>query len=197
MPTYLSRDEALAKLQSLLGQDLRQLAIQYGITVFKENAGFNKGWAGHVIEHYLELPLNSLQSPDFGDWELKIVPLLKRKGQLVLKETMAITMINPADIISKPFRQSHLYNKLFRMIVCGRLFVDREETYTTLERCETFDFDDYEDKELIDQIEQDYGNVRTTENERSWTWIHLACLLYAYSWSEKAPQALNLIASYH
>ncbi len=43
MPTYLSRDEALAKLQSLLGQDLRQLAIQYGITVFKENAGFNKG----------------------------------------------------------------------------------------------------------------------------------------------------------
>ncbi len=116
MPTYLSRDEALAKLQSLLGQDLRQLAIQYGITVFKENAGFNKGWAG--------------------------------------------TMINPADIISKPFRQSHLYNKLFRMIVCGRLFVDREETYTTLERCETFDFDDYEDKELIDQIEQDYENVR-------------------------------------
>jgi len=39
----LSRDEALEKLKNLVGQDLRQLALQYGITVFKENAGFNKG----------------------------------------------------------------------------------------------------------------------------------------------------------
>ncbi len=165
MPTYPSRDEALVRLQSLIGQDLRQLARQYGITVFKENGGFNKGWPGHVLERYLGLPLNSLQSRDFGDWELKIVPLIRRKGRLVPKETMAITMINPTDIIAKPFRQSHLYDKLFSMIICGRLFVDRQETYSILERCETFDFDDHEDKEMIDQIEQDYEYVRRVLSE--------------------------------
>jgi len=35
----------------------------------------NKGWAGHVLERYLGLPINSAQSPNFGSWELKIVPL--------------------------------------------------------------------------------------------------------------------------
>lgn len=161
MPTNLTREEALGKLQQLIGRDLRQLASQYGITVFKINAGFNKGWAGHVIEHYLGLPPNSLQQPDFGDWELKIVPLIRRiDGRLFPKETMAITMISSEDVITKPFFQSHLYNKLSRMVVCGRLFVDRQESLTTLEKCETFDFNDHEDREMIYQIEQDYEDVR-------------------------------------
>ncbi len=75
MPVELSRDEDLEKLKNLVGQDLRRLALQYGITVFKENAGFNKEWTGLVVERYLVLAPNSLQNPDFGDWELKVVPL--------------------------------------------------------------------------------------------------------------------------
>jgi len=35
--------------------------------------------AGHVIEHFLGLPQNPLQAPDFGSWELKVVPL-RRAG---------------------------------------------------------------------------------------------------------------------
>lgn len=165
MPVELSRDEALEKLKNLVGQDLRKLALQYGITVFKENAGFNKGWTGLVVEHYLGLPPNSLQNPDFGDWELKVVPLKKRLDQrIVPKETMAITMINPDDVATTPFSQSHLYHKILRMIVCGRRFVDRQESSAVFERCEVFDFDDHVDKAMIAQIEKDYEDVRQILN---------------------------------
>ena len=162
MSVYLTREQAMEKLRLLQGHDLRQMADAYGITVFKDDAGFNKGWAGHVIEHYLGLPRNSLQQPDFGDWELKTVSLkrLLLSGRLVPKETMAITMINPADVVKTPFRRSHLYSKLARMIVCGRIFINRSESSTILERCEMFDFDDNEDIEMLRQIEQDYEQVR-------------------------------------
>ena len=66
----MEREEAIAKVSKLIGQDLRELAKKYNVTVFK-NGKKNKGWAGHVIERYLELPLNSSQSPNFGSWELK------------------------------------------------------------------------------------------------------------------------------
>ena len=58
----MEREEAIAKISKLIGQDLRQLAKTYNVTVFK-NGKKNKGWAGHVVERYLELPLNSSQSP--------------------------------------------------------------------------------------------------------------------------------------
>ena len=70
----LSRAEALRRIQLLAGKDLRPLADQYGVTVWK-NGRKNKGWAGQVVEQYLGLPQNSLQAPDFGSWELKVVPL--------------------------------------------------------------------------------------------------------------------------
>ena len=162
MNIYLTREQAMEKLRLLQGHDLRQMADEYGITVFKEDAGFNKGWAGHVIEHYLGLPQNALQQPDFGDWELKTVSLkrLISSGQLVPKETMAITMINPVNVVATPFKHSHLYSKLARMIVCGRIFVNRSESSTIFERCEMFDFDDNEDIEMLQQIERDYEQVR-------------------------------------
>jgi len=67
------------------------MADQYGITVWK-NQHKNKGWAGQAIEHYLGLPQNSLQAPDFATWELKVVPLRRAAdGGLNVKESMAIT----------------------------------------------------------------------------------------------------------
>ena len=71
----VSRAEALRRIRLLSGKDLRPLADQYHITVWK-NGRKNKGWAGQVIEHYLGLPQNSLQAPDFGSWELKVVPVI-------------------------------------------------------------------------------------------------------------------------
>ena len=70
----MDRPEALLRLTELVGQDLRVFAEKYKVTVFKEGKP-NKGWAGHVLERHLNLPLNSSRSPNFGSWELKIIPL--------------------------------------------------------------------------------------------------------------------------
>ena len=42
----MERQEALEKLSMIIGRDLRELADAYEVTVFKENGGLNKGWAG-------------------------------------------------------------------------------------------------------------------------------------------------------
>ncbi|ADO46037.1 DNA mismatch repair protein [Hydrogenobacter thermophilus TK-6] len=85
----MERKDALEKGKQLIGKDLRELADKLGITVFKREKNKrkkNKGWAGHVIERYLGLPLNSAQSPDFGSWELKVVSLKYLKsGELTVK----------------------------------------------------------------------------------------------------------------
>src|SRR6185295_15405555 len=99
----LARAEALRRIRLLSGKDLRPLADQYRVTVWK-NGHKNKGWAGQVIEQYLGLPQNSLQAPDFGSWELKVVPLVRgAEGALRVKESMAITMIGPAEVVANRF----------------------------------------------------------------------------------------------
>src|SRR5574344_242386 len=108
----MNRDEATKKLQEIIGEDLVSLAEKYNITLFK-NGHKNNGWVGHIVEHNLGLPINSLQSPDFGDWELKTVSMKRLKnGLIVPKETMAITMINPEHVINNDFEHSHLKCKL-------------------------------------------------------------------------------------
>ena len=54
----MERQEALLKLSELIGKDLRLLADKYEVTVFREGKR-NKGWAGHVLERHLNLPINS------------------------------------------------------------------------------------------------------------------------------------------
>ena len=66
----MERSEAIQKLKLLVGKDLHSLAEEYGVTVQTTSGTTNKGWAGHVCERYLGLPINSSQSPNFGSWEL-------------------------------------------------------------------------------------------------------------------------------
>ena len=123
----MQRHDAISRLRRLEGQDLVILAQRFGVTMWKDGK-LNKGWAGHVIERYLGLPLNSAQSPNFGSWELKIVPLKRlKKGRIVLKETMAITMIDPVNVLQKSFEESHLLAKLQKIVVCARMFESKEE----------------------------------------------------------------------
>lgn len=104
----MDRQEAFEKLRQLVGKELHELAKEYGVTIYR-NGKVNKGWAGHVFERYLELPINSAQSPNFGSWELKSIPLrYKKDGTLTFKETMAITMIDPINVLQMEFEESHL-----------------------------------------------------------------------------------------
>jgi DNA mismatch repair protein MutH len=153
----MERDNAIRKLKELEGTDLVPLASKYAVTIWKEDKK-NKGWAGHVLERYLGLPINSAQSPNFGSWELKIVPLKKlANGRITVKETMAITMIDPYNVAHTPFEQSHLLAKLRKAVVCARLFESQKEERTILVRVASFDLTD---KVIYEQVKKDYEETR-------------------------------------
>jgi DNA mismatch repair protein MutH len=153
----LSRRDGLIRIRLLTGKDLRALADQFGITVWKGKRK-NKGWAGQVIEHYLGLPQNSLQAPDFGTWELKVVPLRRApSGTVKVKESMAITMIEPAEVLANKFVDSHLYDKLRSVVVVARIFENTEDTSSVLHSAAEFDLDN---PAIYKQIEQDYEAIR-------------------------------------
>jgi DNA mismatch repair protein MutH len=155
----LDRREGLARIKRLAGEDLRPLADRYGITVWK-NGRKNKGWAGQVIEHYLGLPQNSLQAPDFDTWELKVVPLRRLPdGTVRVKESMAVTMLEPAEVVASKFEDSHLYDKLRSMIVVARIFENVRETTSILHSAAEFDLDN---PAIYKQVKEDYEAIRQT-----------------------------------
>lgn len=154
----MNRDEATEKLQKIIGKDLVEIAANCGVTLFK-NGKKNKGWVGHVVECHLGLPRNCLQSPDFGDWELKTVSMKKLKsGLIVPKETMAITMINPDDVINNDFANSHLKMKLNCLLIITRMWYATSEPHSEL--LSAFQFDIDKNQELYSEIEADYEETR-------------------------------------
>ncbi|MEW5767949.1 MAG: MvaI/BcnI family restriction endonuclease [bacterium] len=153
----MEREDAIRKLKALEGKDMVSLARQYDVTVWKEDRK-NKGWAGHVLERYLGLPINSAQSPNFGSWELKIVPLKRlTNGAIAVKETMAITMIDPYNVANTPFEQSHLLAKLKKAVVCARLYESQNEDRSLLVRVAAFDLND---RAIYEQVRRDYEETR-------------------------------------
>jgi len=158
----MERHEAAARLKALEGQDLHALAAQYGITVATPSGTVNKGWAGHVCERFLGLPLNSAQSPNFGSWELKSIPLKRlASGKLAFKETMAITMIDPYHVARTPFADSHLLTKLRKAVIVARIVGPSyaEPTFVhSVTRVELVG-------ELYEAVEADYELVRTCLND--------------------------------
>lgn len=158
----MTRDEAIRRLQELVGKDLRPLAEGHGVTVWK-NGRKNKGWAGDVLERHLGLAKNSRQAPDFGDWDLKLVSLKRSAGRLVVKETMAITMIEPTNVIATPFEHSHLLDKLQRLVVPVREWVDEREMRSPLVKVVTFDLGD---GELFRAVQEDYETIRAALKQR-------------------------------
>jgi DNA mismatch repair protein MutH len=155
----LDRKEAIRRINLLVGKDLRAMADEYKIAVWR-NARENKGWAGQVIERYLGLPQNSRQAPDFGDWELKVVPLRKdASGNLRVKESMAITMLEPAEVVANKFEDSHLYDKLRSMVVVSRVW----ESHSILHAAAEFDLDK---PEIRKQVVADYESIRAQIRQR-------------------------------
>lgn len=154
----MERKEAIEKLKKLVGKELHELAHEYSVTIYR-NGRVNKGWAGHVFERYLKLPLNSAQSPNFGSWELKSIPLkYKKNGKLTFKETMAITMIDPVNVCQKEFRDSHLLAKLRKAIVIARIVGDSIDEPSYIHSVVEFDLQG----ELYNAVKADYDLVRQT-----------------------------------
>jgi DNA mismatch repair protein MutH len=153
----LDRREAQRRINLLAGKDLRPMADEFRIPVWR-NGHENKGWAGLVIERYLGLPQNSRQAPDFGSWELKVVPLQRNAANtLRVKESMAITMLQPAEVLSSRFEDSHLYDKLRSMLVVGRVYESPQELHSILYAAAEFDLDN---PIIREQVAGDYEIIR-------------------------------------
>jgi DNA mismatch repair protein MutH len=162
----LERQEAIEKITTLIGGDLRTLADKYAVTVFKFGKK-NKGWAGHVIERHLGLPINSSQSPNFGSWELKTISLKHlQSGELTIKETMAITMIDTYNVERTEFEDSHLLNKLKKLVIAARIWENQAETSSMLYAVKTFDLDN---PTIYKQVKEDYNLVRNTIIEKGFS----------------------------
>jgi DNA mismatch repair protein MutH len=159
----LNRDEAVRRINLLAGRDLRALAAELGVTVWKGGRK-NKGWAGHTLERYLGLAQNSRQAPDFGEWDLKLVSLRRAPGGLLrVKETMAITMLEPTEVVSNRFEDSHLYDKLRRLVVVSRIFETEEDARSVLHSAAKFDLDD---PAVFRAVREDYELIRAVIRER-------------------------------
>ena len=154
----MERLEAIELLQGLRGQDLRTLAEQLEVTVFSKVSGkLNKGWAGQTIERYLGLPINSSRSPNLGSWELKVVPLVRKNGTWAVKETMAITMLDEYEVKNKPFENSHLFQKIGKLITVARHWHGPEEAKSEVLLCNAFEL---KGTVLYGGVYRDYMEIR-------------------------------------
>lgn len=84
-------------------------------------------------------------------------------GTIAVKETMAITMIDPFHVKITPFEESHLLAKLKKAVICARLFESPEEKRSRLVRVAAFDLEDHS---LYEQVKQDYEETRRCIIER-------------------------------
>jgi DNA mismatch repair protein MutH len=158
----MHRDEAVRKLKQLEGQDLHSLAKEYGVTVLSGAGSVNKGWAGHVCERYLGLPINSAQSPNFGSWELKSIPLKRlANGSLTFKETMAITMIDEYHVKRTPFEESHLLSKLKKAVIVARIVGSDYSMPTFVQSVTSIDLIG----DLYDAVRDDYYLIQDCLND--------------------------------
>lgn len=154
----MERAEAVRLLELLVNQDLVEMARQHNVTIFKEGKK-NKGWAGHTLERYLQLPLNSSRAPNFGTWELKSTSLVrKRDGELRVKETVAITMLDPTEVLQKEFEKSHLYTKLRKTLIVARIHESQQEERSVLHSIAEFDLD--KNPVLHEALRTDYETIR-------------------------------------
>jgi DNA mismatch repair protein MutH len=153
----ITRIIAIQNLEKYIGQDLAKLAKEFKITAFK-NGKQNKGWKGLTLEQLAGLTNDNKQAPNGLGFELKSTAFYQVKGIWKPKETMAITMINPTNLVETPFFQSHCWEKLKSIVFCAVSWNGKHDLKSELLKIQSFDF--LEDEEIIKEIEMDYEFIR-------------------------------------
>ncbi len=153
----VTRATAIKNLKKYIGQDLRALALQHGITTY-ETGKQNKGWKGLVLERLAGLQTNVSKAPNGLSYELKSVAFHYVKNELAPKETMAITMINPAELKAHSFFESHCWAKLKTIVFCAVKWNGKNSEAAELIKVASLDF--AEDDDLIKEIKADYDFIR-------------------------------------
>lgn len=153
----VTRTAAIKNLKKYIGKDLADLASQFGINPFKDGKQ-NKGWKGLVLERLAGLRPNVSKAPNGLTYELKSVAFQYKDKELVPKETMAITMINPEELKKHSFFESHVWAKLKTIIFCAVKWNGKHSKKAELLSVASLDF--AEDDELIKEIKTDYDFIR-------------------------------------
>jgi len=153
----ITRTIAIKNLKKYIGQNLAILTKNFNITTYK-NGKQNKGWKGLILERLAGLENNVSKAPNGLSYELKSVAFYYKKGKLVPKETMAITMINPQELKEHSFFKSHCWAKLKSIVFCAVMWHGRNSKKAELLRVESLDFT--EDDSLINEIKTDYDFIR-------------------------------------
>lgn len=153
----VTRAVAIKNLRKYIGKDLAELAPSFGIQPYL-NGKQNKGWKGLVLEYLAGLETNVSKAPNGLTYELKSVSFHEVRGVLVPKETMAITMINPEELSSQSFFESHVWAKLKTIVFCAVQWDGKNAKKSKLLRVASLDF--AEDDELIQEIKADYDFIR-------------------------------------
>jgi len=153
----ITRATAIKNLKKYIGQDLRKLALEYGVTTY-ETGKQNKGWKGLVLERLAGLQTNISKAPNGLTYELKSVAFHHVKNELMPKETMAITMINPSELKAHSFFESHVWAKLKTIVFCAVMWHGKNSERAELLKVTSLDFS--ETDELIQEIKADYDFIR-------------------------------------
>ena len=153
----ITRATAIKNLKKYIGQDLRKLALEYGVTTY-ETGKQNKGWKGLVLERLAGLQTNISKAPNGLTYELKSVAFHHVKNELMPKETMAITMINPSELKAHSFFESHVWAKLKAIVFCAVMWHGKNSERAELLKVTSLDFS--ETDELIQEIKADYDFIR-------------------------------------
>lgn len=153
----ITRTTAILNLKEYIGQDIMKLAKKYGITSF-ETGKQNKGWKGLVLERLAGLENNVSKAPNGLNFELKSVSFRYKNGELVPKETMAITMINQKELSDDDFYHSHCWSKLKSIVFCAVMWHGKNASKAELLNVTSFDFS--KDDKIINEIKADYDFIR-------------------------------------
>jgi len=153
----ITRATAIKNLKKYIGQDLRKLALKYGITTY-ETGKQNKGWKGLILERLAGLQTNISKAPNGLSYELKSVSFYNVKNKLVPKETMAITMINPEELKKHSFFESHCWAKLKSIVFCAVMWHGKNSESGELLKVTSLDFSETDN--LIQEIKADYDFIR-------------------------------------
>ncbi len=153
----VTRTTAIRNLRRYIGKDLRKLAKGFGITTY-ETGKQNKGWKGLVLERLAGLQTNVSKAPNGLTYELKSVAFRSIDKQITPKETMAITMINPEELKTHSFFESHCWAKLKTIVFCAVEWNGQNAKSAKLLRVASLDF--AVDDDLIQEIKTDYDFIR-------------------------------------
>ena len=86
-------------------------------------------------------------------------PVRDRNGALQVKETIAITMLDPREVLEKPFLESHLFTKLRKLLVVSRIFESVDEEKSVVFSLGEFDLGN---SAIFERVQEDYNVIRET-----------------------------------